>query len=126
MQRDSSSEANKKCLNPGDPGFKQPDHMSHIQFHPELFDHRSDAIDALAAAGFHWLVDYTAVDLDHERFGIEVCGIPEKAMALRIRRVLHAAFPAWRYSVLFEKDWGTRDLGWCVEIHRDREVERTW
>jgi hypothetical protein len=95
--------------------------MKELRFHSELFSQRSIAIDALGTEGFEWFADYSTVDIDHELCGLEIGGIRDKATAKQIRRVLRAAFPAWRHSRVYEKDWGDRDLGWWVMIHRDPE-----
>lgn len=92
-------------------------------FHPQLFEHRTEALEALAAAGYAWLSDFSSVDLLHEVYGLEVCGIPDRDDARAIRRVLRRTFRRWPFCNLSLKDWGDRDLGWRVVIHRDVEAE---
>jgi hypothetical protein len=90
-------------------------------FEPELFEHRTDALGALADSGFDWLSHFSCVDLCHDVYGLEVCGIADREDARQMERLLRRTFPTWRYSYMTLKDWGDRDLGWRVVIHRDRE-----
>jgi len=99
--------------------------MIAFQFHTELFEFRARAMQALSAAGFDWFLDYTSVDLDHERFGIEVCGIQEEPKAEQILSALRPAFPSWGYSEIWEQYSGSRDLGWVVLICSDPRPERS-
>jgi hypothetical protein len=92
-----------------------------FRFEPDLFEHRSAALCALSEAGYDWLAHFRAVDLRHDVYGLEVCGIAERDDARRIERLLRREFPTWRFSRLTLKDWGDRDLGWRVLIHRDRD-----
>lgn len=39
-------------------------------FHPELFDAKARAQEALADAGINWLADYSSCDLLHEEYGL--------------------------------------------------------
>ncbi len=34
---------------------------------------------------------------------------------------LKKLFPDWPYTGLYDKDWGSVDLGWVVAICRDKE-----
>lgn len=72
-----------------------PAPMSAFAFHPELFEHRSAVIADLAEQGFNWLSHYSSVDPMHEEYGIEVCGIHERADAVAIQARLEALFPSW-------------------------------
>ena len=67
-----------------------------FRFFPELFEHRTLAIDALAERGFMWLSHYSAVDPMHEEFGLEVCGIHAEQDAKAIQMLLEKLFPSWR------------------------------
>ncbi len=96
--------------------------MMPFRFEPELFDHRTTAMEALAEEGFDWFSDFSSVDLLHDVFGMEVCGIAKEDDALNIESILHRVFPTWKYSRLGYKD-GERDPGWKVVIHRDPETE---
>src|SRR5438552_12616949 len=53
--------------------------VSLFAFHPELFEHRTLALEALAAHDLHWFEHFGSVDLLHDLFGLEVCGISKKA-----------------------------------------------
>ena len=96
--------------------------MNGFRFEPGLFNHRAEAIAALAEAGYEWLTEYSAVDLLHDQFGLEVCGIAKKEDALSIRRILRRTFPGWRFAQLDYND-ENRDRGWRAAIHRDPEEE---
>ena len=96
--------------------------MNGFRFEPGLFNHRAEAIAALAEAGYEWLTDFSTVDLLHDEFGLEVCGIAKKEDALSISRILQRTFPGWRLTHLDYKDGG-RDRGWRAAIHRDPDEE---
>ncbi|HUO11073.1 MAG TPA: hypothetical protein VM008_22425 [Phycisphaerae bacterium] len=64
-------------------------------FHPEIFEYKNAAESALAAHGFDCLTHYSAIDLRHEDFGLEVLGIKTEADAIRIARVLKSQLHAW-------------------------------
>ena len=69
--------------------------MAKFEFHPELFAYRTEIMTILANAGFDWFVDYASIDLDHEAFGFEICGVPDETDALRMMRALMGALPGW-------------------------------
>ena len=85
-------------------------------FYPELFDHRANASDTLADAGLEWMTTYGSIDLLHEEYGLEVCGIHQKADVELIGETLREAFPHWHYSSIGFKDYG-REPGWKFRIH---------
>jgi hypothetical protein len=95
--------------------------MEPFAFHPEMFELRNDVLDLLTEHGFAWLSDFTSIDLLHDVYGIEVCGIREEADARTIETLLRKRFPSWRYSRRYYKDAGTREPGWKVIISRDPE-----
>ena len=84
-------------------------------FYPELFEHRTKAMECLEARGFHWLQDYSSIDMDHEDFSMEICGIADMKKAKKIRRALQPEFIAWVTRV-YLKDYGL-EQGWIVEMH---------
>jgi hypothetical protein len=98
--------------------------MQQFEFHPELFEKRALAIEALSKAGFEWFSDYSAVDLRHDGYGIEVCGIEDKTKALQILSVLQIIFPDWNYDHMQEQERGLPDAGWWVSIQRDKKAVR--
>jgi hypothetical protein len=69
--------------------------MDSFRFAPELFECRTDVMAVLEDAGFVWLTDYSSVDPLHDVYGIEVCGIREKADAVAILQLLRSLFSAW-------------------------------
>jgi hypothetical protein len=91
-------------------------------FHSELFDARATAQEALAAKGFDWLVHFTAIDLLHDLYGLEVAGIPEEADANRILELLKETFPDWPHTRWYYQDFD-RDRGWKVEIFQHAEQD---
>ena len=80
---------------------------------PELFEHRARAIGALERHGIYWMTDYSAVDLQHDVYGLEVCGIKSREGASRVRDVLRKVFTAWPARVYCDD----RDRTWRVDIH---------
>jgi len=94
--------------------------MSDFQFHAELFDHRALAIEKLAQHDYHWLEHFSCVDLLHDEFGLEVCGIAVRQNADRILTILEKLFPDWLYADIHYRDY-ERDRGWKVIICRSPE-----
>jgi CheY-like chemotaxis protein len=72
--------------------------MDKFAFHPELFEDRCRAIAEMEKAGFCWLSHYRSVDVLHDIYGLEVCGIPNVETAKQIFDILHATFPQWQYG----------------------------
>ena len=101
----------------GGPPGSMPD--TGLRFAPELFECRSEAQALLAEADILWLSHYSSVDPLHDLYGLEVCGIRDEQIAERIHELLRERFPAWGPSRCYYKDWGTRDVGWMVQIHRE-------
>jgi hypothetical protein len=95
--------------------------MEPFAFHPELFELRERVLEALADAGYAWLSDYGSVDLLHDVFGVEVCGIHEEDEVAPILRLLRKLFPDWRHTHSYYKDGATREPGWKIVISRDPE-----
>jgi hypothetical protein len=87
-----------------------------LEFRPELFECRSRAIEVLEAAGIVWLSDYSSVDLLHEEYGLEVCGIAQESSVDRVAEAMRTGFPHWHYRGLCHKEGG-RDPGWRFGIH---------
>jgi hypothetical protein len=101
--------------------------MKRFQFHPELFDYRQRALDALAAAGFAWLSDFNSVDMMHDVYGLEVCAIRERADARAIEELLHRLFPRWHYRSTYYEDSNAGEIGWKVIVARDAdECDECW
>jgi|GEM_PF-3480499 hypothetical protein len=67
-----------------------------LRFAPELFELRQDVLSALDDAGFLWLSEFSSVDPLHDVYGIEVCGIRNRADAIEIQKLLVRMFPRWR------------------------------
>ena len=85
-------------------------------FFPELFEERGKALELLGERGFTWFTDYNSVDLLHEEYGLEVCGIKEESNVRRIARTLQSGFPHWHHYGVCHKDFG-REPGWKFAIH---------
>jgi len=62
-------------------------------WHPELFEHRARMLEALDAAGLLLSVDFESVDILHEEFGIEVCGMPQEPTAFQVLRLMQTVVP---------------------------------
>ena len=90
--------------------------QSGFEFRPELFECRSRASELLADAGLEWSTDYGAIDLLHEEYGLEVCGIQQEAKVDAIVEIMQKGFPHWHYCGLCRKDCG-REPGWRFAIH---------
>ena len=102
--------------------------MRPFRFEPELFAHRTRLLESLDEAGFDWFSHFSSIDLMHECFGLEVCGIVSSNDAKSIQSIARKAFPSWRYSNIGYSD-STRELGWKVTIHRDNDdtrAENSW
>jgi hypothetical protein len=95
--------------------------MEPFAFHPELFELRERVLEALADHGYAWLSHYGSVDLMHDVFGLEVCGVPDEDDVAPITQLLRALFPDWPYTRSYYKEEFTREPGWKVIIHRDPE-----
>ena len=92
--------------------------MSAFTFHPDLFEHRNDALAALDEAGYQWMTDFSTIDVLHDLYGLEVCGIKDEDDAQRILELLQQTF-RWSHGHTYLKEWGSRDPGWKVVVHRD-------
>src|SRR5262245_37197396 len=95
--------------------------MEPFAFHPELFELRERVLEALAERGYEWLSHYGSVDLMHDLYGLEVCGIHDEADVAPITGMLREMFPDWRYTHSYYKEAFTREPGWKVQIWRDPE-----
>lgn len=90
-----------------------------FSFYPELFDQRADATEVLEDVGIEWLSDYTSIDLLHEEYGLEVCGIQQEDDLDAIADAMREAFPHWHHCRVCYKE-GERDPGWKFAIHMFR------
>ena len=82
-----------------------------IALHPELYEAKAKAQDALEASGLLWLRDYACCDVLHEEYGIELEGLADRKTALEALRVLRRTFPTWRYASIWYRDHA--DARWC-------------
>ncbi len=89
--------------------------MNKFAFHPELFEHRTRVLEALAKDGYTWLQHFGSVDLMHDLYGLEVCGILKQPDSVAILKLLQELFPDWPHSDLHYHD-RARDRGWKVLI----------
>jgi hypothetical protein len=95
--------------------------MRSFRFHPELFELRTLVIETLADHEFAWLSDFGSVDLLHDVYGIEVCGIGAHENVAPITAILRRLFPDWPYLRSYCKEAFAREPGWKIIICRDRE-----
>jgi hypothetical protein len=94
--------------------------QSQFQFHPDLFECRTQLMEKLASHGYQWMSHYSAVDLRHAEYGLEVCGIPKQEDALAIRKILRQMFPQWRNTEMHYRD-EARERGWKIIIQKNSE-----
>jgi hypothetical protein len=97
--------------------------MRPFRFEPDLFEHRATLLECLDESGFEWFSHFFSIDLMHECFGLEMCGIVSSNDAEKIQSVARKAFPSWRYSNIGYSE-SARELGWKVTIHRDNDDSR--
>ena len=86
-----------------------------FEFYPELFEYRNQASDLLADAGYNLFSDFNAIDLIHEDYGLEICGIHSDVDVKPILDALHEGFPHWHHHNYGLQDGG-REPGWSVSI----------
>lgn len=87
-----------------------------LQFHPELFECKGRASEILDTVGIAWFSDYGSIDLLHEEFGLEICGIHEESSVELIAKAMRTGFPHWHYNHVCHKDYG-REPGWKFALH---------
>lgn len=88
-----------------------------FQFHPELFDFRALAMEGLTEAEYQWFSHYSSVDLVHDEYGLEVCGIRHEDDAVAMMGILEKVLPGWRAYGLHLKQHG-REPGWKFTVVR--------
>jgi hypothetical protein len=96
---------------------------SMFEFHPELFEQRTLALETLAQHDYIWLEHFSSIDLLHAEFGLEVCGIPEKQDAQIILSILEELFPDWSHKDLYYYKF-ERDRGWKAIIFKNKKRGR--
>lgn len=86
-----------------------------FDFYPELFADRTRASELLEEAGYTWFSDYSAIDLLHEEYGLEVCGLRNESDARAVAEALRSGFPHWHHQniTVHEQE---RDPGWAVSL----------
>ena len=91
-----------------------------FRFSPELFEHKTKALEVLADNDIVWMVDFSGVDVVHDLYGIEIEGIPDEALATRIMGIMRASFEfelapvnKWKHSRTYPEH-----SGWVVEINK--------
>jgi hypothetical protein len=89
--------------------------MHTMAFHPQLFEHRATATDALAEHDCCLFQDFASIDILHESHGLEVCGIATEGEARAILRILQRVFPSWRFGGACYQDHHAGQ-GWLAEI----------
>ncbi len=94
---------------------RQTEHAGGLEFHPELFEHRSRASELLDTAGYTWFSDYASIDPVHEDYGLEVCGIQNHRDVKPVLDVLQKGFPHWHHHHYGLHDAG-REPGWSVTV----------
>ncbi len=100
-------------------GHSKP--VNGFRFEPELFGYRDQALSELSKVGYEWLAHFTAIDLLHDIYGLEVCGITKESDAFEIQSILFDTFSNWKHGRIDYKDG--EHHGWKVIIHRDDEED---
>jgi hypothetical protein len=72
---------------------------------------------ALEREGYRFLESYTAIDLIHEEYGLEVCGVREYDDAQRIIDILCCTFNNWVWRSCYYDDYSL-DIGWKIVVSR--------
>lgn len=85
-----------------------------LVFHPELFDSKARAIEALEKQDIRWVADYTSCDCCHTEYGLELEGFREEQRAVRALQILRIVFPLWRWSNVYYDDHYNRQ--WVVQL----------
>ena len=93
--------------------------MKAFRFEPALFEHRDAALQALSRGGYQWFVDFESIDVVHETYGIEICGIASEAKARQMLAIISRLFPAWRFAFLDNDEFEESDQNWMVCLQRD-------
>jgi hypothetical protein len=109
-----------ECSSSGSPARDVGDAF---RFAAELLEVRSRVMQQLGEEGFQWLSHYSSVDPIHDDYGIEVCGIHQRADATTILRLLTSWFSTWPHRKMYYKDYG-REPGWIARVFRDRLRQR--
>jgi hypothetical protein len=92
-------------------------------FFSELSGHRNEVVTELHDQGYDHLIHYASVELLHDTYGIEVCGIPKEEDAEEILAILRQMFPSWTEGYTHCKDFGC-DQGFVARIQRDPDPLR--
>jgi len=97
-----------------------------FEFYPELFEYRSRALELLETAGYTWLSDFSSIDLLHDDYGLEICGVQNEKDVKLMMEALQRGFPHWHHQRVCLHDCG-RDPGWagsiCMFPSRSRNSE---
>ncbi|NQU11932.1 hypothetical protein HQ590_14145 [bacterium] len=88
-------------------------HLSPLR--PELFECKARAMQALEAAGFRWLADYSSIDILHDEVGLAIEGVRDRAKAKAILAVLQPLFVSWTYCHLYYEDHRAA-TGWRISL----------
>jgi hypothetical protein len=104
--------------------FVEGNAVSDFAFHPQLFEHRTLALEELGRHGYIWLEHFSSIDLLHDLFGLEVCGIPEQRDAEVMLSILQDLFPDWPHSDLHYYNY-ERDRGWKIIIFKNKKRRKS-
>lgn len=86
-----------------------------FEFYPALFADRARAAELLEEAGYTWFADYSSIDLMHEDYGLEICGLRTEGDVKRVAETLRRGFPHWHHQNVSMQDHG-RDPGWAISL----------
>jgi hypothetical protein len=99
--------------------YESQDEADALRFAPELLELRAKVIEQLAEDGVLWLSHYSSVDMLHDVYGVEVCGIKDKDCAKAVYASLVRQLPEFMFRKTCYKDDG-RDPSFVVSLHRHK------
>lgn len=81
----------------------------------DLFALKSEVTEYLEGRGYHWLHDFTAIDIMEEEGGIEILGIPNMSVLDRIEHLLKNKY-RHKTFITDERRNTTRDKGFLIRM----------
>jgi hypothetical protein len=96
--------------------FKMADKTAQaFTFSPMLFEEKARASTILEEAGFIWMNNYSSLEILHDKYGLEVCGIRDELDVKPIADAMQKGFPQWHYHHISAKNYGL-EPGWAFSI----------
>tara|TARA_B100001109_G_C18802089_1_gene445389 strand:+ start:545 stop:877 length:333 start_codon:yes stop_codon:yes gene_type:complete len=95
-----------------------------FSFSPELFQVRALATEILADNDIVWFVDYKAIDIAHDDYGIEIEGIPTQELAKQISSTLKPHLQ--KHIQPCQCSMVEDSAGWRVDFYRHKIIDKGW